>query len=95
MPKLIKNQSANTQNKGQFQEGSCSLARKYPKCPEIIRPNLSAQTKKIGIFENKLSLGVRCLWEGAKMKMFIGYLLSKNLIMSQNIYFVCVMHALS
>ena len=31
---------------------------KYPKCPKIDLPNLSAQAQKFGIFEKKLSLGV-------------------------------------
>ena len=33
-----------------------------PKTPQIFRPNLSAQAQKFGVFEKKLSLGVRIPW---------------------------------
>ena len=33
------------------------FGRIYPKCPQNLRPNLSAQAQKFGIFEKKLSLG--------------------------------------
>ena len=86
-----KKKHSNTQKQGQCQEGSCSFAKNTLNAPaQFVCPS-----QKVWNFQIKLSLGVRCLWEGAKMKMFIWYLLTKNLIMSQNIYFVCVMHALS
>ena len=61
----------------------------------LIDKKVHYELSNVDFSKKKLSLGVRRLWEGARMKMFIGYLLSKNLIMSQKIYFVCVMHALS
>ena len=35
------------------------FGRKYPECPYIFRPNLSAEAQKFKIFEKKLPLGVR------------------------------------
>ena len=39
--------------------GADSLAENTLNAPKIVRPNLSAQAQKFGIFDKKLSLGVR------------------------------------
>jgi hypothetical protein len=36
---------------------------KIPQMPKTFQRNLSAQAQKFGIFEKKLSLGVRSLWQ--------------------------------
>ena len=43
---------------------STKMGRKYPKCPQEFRPNLSAKAQK---FQNKLSLGVRSPWGSVLM----------------------------
>ena len=40
-------------------------------CLKKFQPNLSAQPQKFGIFEKKLSLGVRSPWYEAKVKDFL------------------------
>ena len=52
-------QQPNTQNHGQGTHSAkmdaVYFCRKYPKCPQNFRLNLSAQAQKFGIFEKALS----------------------------------------
>ena len=41
---------------------STKISWKYPKCPKIYLPNLSAQAQKFGISMKKASLGVHSPW---------------------------------